>query len=519
MYSIDLLSNKTLVEAPFIKVDIGDYTFGVFQKSKVSGSTYRITYPNYTKALEIKKINGTVNQYNLSIVYPVTADSDPNFFEKVFSSVSDTRKIMFSYGDFSTPNYIYADEEALITDVRTRVNINTSAIEYTVLAVGTGALTTSGSFSFKKRRSKPSTVIREVLYGTQYRLTEVFKGMANRTKVESAGLIASDDATVELEAQTMSPLDYVNYLVSCMKPNADSVVGSKNSTIYTMVIDNDRDGLFGGPYFKISKLQRNANSLESAASYEIDIGYPSADMVTAFEIVNQQGYSILYDYNGTIDSYNYGKRIDDNGQISYVQANPLTSSKQLHLTTERDRSWWTKVTEFPIQVRLTIRGLLKPVILMNYIKLNVWFYGRKHISSGYYIVTAQTDRIEESSGFQTQLSLTRIAPDGDIDVAVGLFGESVGGSSSTSGGSSGTTSSGINASAAASGAKSKYSSLESMKLDQMPDVQVHTGSLAGNKIVVNYNDKGLVASDSGVINKGLVADKGIIDIGGGLKGW
>lgn len=503
MYSIDLLSNQSLVEAPFVKVDIGEYTFGIFQKSKISGSSYRITYPNFIKGLEVKKINGTVNQYTLSIAYPVTAESDPNFFEKVFSSVSDTRKIVFSYGDFATPNYIYANEEALITDVNTVVNINNSSIEYTVKAVSSGAVTMSGSFAYRKRYDKPSNVIREVLYNTTYNLAGTFTGMTNKTKVESAGLIASDDAYVDLEAQSMSPLDYVNYLVSCMRPNADPGTGARNSTVYAMVISDDRENLFGGPYFKVVKIQRNANSLESTASYEIDIGYPSADMVTSFDIVNHQGYSILYDYNGSIDSYNYGKRIDDSGQISYVQANPLTSSKQLHLTTERDRSWWTKVTEFPIQVKLTIRGLLRPAILMNYVKLNVWFYGRKHISSGYYIITAQTDRVEEGSGFQSILSLTRIAPDGDIDVAVGLFGEKVDGnggydnSANPSSASSGTTKS----------VTERFSNIsDGGKLSSLGNVQVHTSNLTGNKIVIGYNDKGVVVSND---NSGFA--------GGGVK--
>ena len=43
MYFINLLSDKALVEAPFVKVDIGDYTFGVFQKSQIGAGSYRIT--------------------------------------------------------------------------------------------------------------------------------------------------------------------------------------------------------------------------------------------------------------------------------------------------------------------------------------------------------------------------------------------------------------------------------------------------------------------------------------------
>lgn len=41
----------------------------------------------------------------------------------------------------------------------------------------------------------------------------------------------------------------------------------------------------------------------------------------------------------------------------------------------------------------------------------MWFYGHKHISSGYYIITSQIDRIDQSSGYTTTLELTRVAGD------------------------------------------------------------------------------------------------------------
>ena len=44
---------------------------------------------------------------------------------------------------------------------------------------------------------------------------------------------------------------------------------------------------------------------------------------------------------------------------------------------------------------------------MTYIKLNVLFYGQRHISSGYYIVTKQTDTID-FNGYKTTLKLARI---------------------------------------------------------------------------------------------------------------
>ena len=104
-----LLSSQARVQVPYIKVTIGKYVFGVFSKESKNENNlkqFEIEYPNYIQSLNITKINGKVNQYTLAIKYPVTQFDDPNFFEKVFSSVSNTRKIVFSYGDTSMPNFL-----------------------------------------------------------------------------------------------------------------------------------------------------------------------------------------------------------------------------------------------------------------------------------------------------------------------------------------------------------------------------------------------------------------------------
>ena len=47
-------------------------------------------------------------------------------------------------------------------------------------------------------------------------------------------------------------------------------------------------------------------------------------------------------------------------------------------------------------------------MLMSYIKINTYFYGQKHISSGLYVITKQEDSIS-ADGYRTTLSLTRIS--------------------------------------------------------------------------------------------------------------
>ena len=59
-----LLSSQARIQAPWIKVTIGEFTFGVFDKVtklKIKNkndfySTYAIQYPNYIQSLNIVKI-------------------------------------------------------------------------------------------------------------------------------------------------------------------------------------------------------------------------------------------------------------------------------------------------------------------------------------------------------------------------------------------------------------------------------------------------------------------------------
>lgn len=70
------------------------------------------------------------------------------------------------------------------------------------------------------------------------------------------------------------------------------------------------------------------------------------------------------------------------------------------------------MTKFPISATLVIKGLLRPAMLMTYVKVNSFFYGERHVSSGLYFIIKQVDDIA-GSGYRTTLSLVRFAGDED----------------------------------------------------------------------------------------------------------
>ena len=83
------------------------------------------------------------------------------------------------------------------------------------------------------------------------------------------------------------------------------------------------------------------------------------------------------------------------------------------MTSQADKSWWTKASEYPITLSLEIKGLLRPAILMNYVRLYIKFFSKLHIHSGIYIITKQVDRVDES-GYRTTLTLVRVSDDPDM---------------------------------------------------------------------------------------------------------
>lgn len=421
--SINLLGSLTHVEVPFVKVQIGDYTFGVYDRTTSSQerarnayNDTRIKFPNYVKGLTITKINGQVNQYRLSLAYPITTNSDPNFFEKVFGSVKESRKIVFSYGDMAMPSYIYRDEEAIITNVTSQFSAKSPVINYEIEAISSATLLYAGSYNFPARTAKPSSVIYELLRDSKYNLTEIFYGMRDLNLISMNGVIAQDDKIVRIEMKTnISIFDYLVYLVSCMTPVSDTRSGLSKSGVYVINVIDDLSGVYQGPYFTVRKLTSGSLRPEALETYVIDMGFPSQNIVTDFSVNNNETYSIYYKYTNNLTQSEYKYRINDMGSLEPVYAPLLSSGNSEYKTNEADRSWWTAVTSYPISATLTLKGLIRPALLMSYVKLNMFYFGKKHISSGLYVISKQVDTIDET-GFRTTLSLIRVSGDDDENI-------------------------------------------------------------------------------------------------------
>lgn len=411
--SANLVSIPTLVESPFIIAQIGDVEFGSFtsEGSSAYGVLSNAIYPNFMKSMTINKVNGTVNTYTINFSYQVRFGDDPNLLDKIFSKATKDRKIILKYGDWNAPEYIYKEEKCIITSITSNLNMNNASIDYTLNCTSDAIGLASTSFNFPSREAKPSDVLIELLSSPKYGIKQVFSGMSDKTQILSNNLIASNDKKVQLAAQTgVTPLSYMNYLVDSMVNNTNNNSNGINNSKYYLTIHDDYTNNLGGTYFKVTEVNKNTKTLNSMDTYEVDVNYPGDNFVTQFSLNNDQSWAILYDYNQSIKQEEYSYSINDEGLIETKYTPSLMKSASGGLSAAKSE-WWTKMTQFPVKATLTIKGLTRPSILMTYVKVNVLFNGSlKHISSGLYIITKQTDTID-ASGYKTTLELLRVGGD------------------------------------------------------------------------------------------------------------
>lgn len=404
----NLTSVPTLVQSPFIIATIGGVTFGTYKGNWRT----KATYPNYMNSISIVKVNGTVNTYSLNFSYQVATGQDPNLLDKIFSKATKDRKVILQYGDWLAPNYIYKEEQCIITNVTSRLNMSSSSIDYTIQCTSDAIGLNSTTFNFPAREAKPSDVIKQMLSNSNYGLKNVFTGMKNMNQVLSSGMIASTDKVVSLLAQNnTTPLDYMTYLVGSMISSKSPVESVLNKSKYFLTIHDDFSNDYGGTYFKVDEVDSSKPTYNATNTYEIDINFPDDNFVTEFSVNNDQSWAILYEYAGDAKQEEYTYNIRDDGVIETIKSPSLLKSTVTNKVSAYKSAWWTYMTEFPITATLTIKGLTRPSILMTYVKLNVLFAGgQKHISSGMYIITQQVDSISDA-GYTTTLSLLRVGGD------------------------------------------------------------------------------------------------------------
>lgn len=383
------------VEAPYGKITLGGVTIGSYTNKN---------YPNYLNSINTVKTNGSLNEYTINLTHQIYPGDNPNYIDNLISQ-NGYNKIQIEYGD-AEAGVAYRDINALLVNAKSNFDFFNNRINYTLQATSSSIMSSINRRNYSSVTAKPSTIINKMLYETG-ELLYYFPGMADRSFVNSNNLIPSNDMEVYIDAVTnTTPLNYMNKLVSYMTP-ITSKDNKLNDSIYYMNID---DNSRNESYFRIKQIKTNLSASAFPFMYEVDINYPDENsLVYNFSVDTDFNWPLAYEYAGGFTTYDYD--IDNAGKVSSKQLTSniksIASTKGANIT---DKNWWTNVTEFPVKATLEVKGLTTYTLLLNYIKVNVFYFGQKRNSSGVYIVTGQEDSLS-GNGFKTKLSLLRVAGD------------------------------------------------------------------------------------------------------------
>ena len=381
------------VEAPYGKITLGGVTIGSYK----GGS-----FPNYLNSISVIKTNGSMNEYTINLTHQIAPGDNPNYIDDLISK-NGYNKIHIEYGD-AEAGISFRDVDALLINAKSSFDFFNNNINYSLSATSSSVMSAVNRRNYSAVTAKPSTILYKMLYETG-ELLEYYPGMADRDFVNSHNLIPTDDKEIHIDAvENTTPLNYTNKLVSSMISETSKEI---NDSVYYMSIEDTKEGK---PYFNIQKVKTKLSKSSIPFMYEVDINYPNKDaLVYNFSVDTDFYWPLAYEYSGGISTYNYD--IDNAGNIfnEKITSNIKSISSTVG-SNIRDKNWWTNVTEFPIKATLEVKGLTTYTLLLNYIKVNVFYFGQKRNSSGVYIVTGQEDSLS-GDGFVTKLSLLRVAGD------------------------------------------------------------------------------------------------------------
>lgn len=387
-----LPSASSYVEAPYINIKLGGVNIGTYNNGN---------FPNYLNGLTVKKTNGSLNEYVINLTHQIAPGDNPNYIDNLIAA-NGYNKIVITYGDANS-GIQYQDFEALLINATSNFDFFNNCINYTLYATSSSVMSVVTKRNYPEVTDKPSNIINKMLYTTG-ELLQFFPGMRDSTVANSMNLIPSNDKEVTIDAMAnISPLSYLNTLVGAMSPNTSK---DSNDGVYYLRILDDIDE---GAYFKIDHVSTSINPSTFPLVYEVDINYPEMSTVYNFSVESNFSWPLAYEYGGGFSAYNYD--INNAGQITSSKASEnLKSIAETKLASTMDKNWWTNVTEFPVKASLEVKGLSAYVLLLNYIKINVFYFGNKLNSSGIYIVLGQEDTLS-GNGFRTKLDLLRVAGD------------------------------------------------------------------------------------------------------------
>lgn len=384
-----------------------------------------IKFPNLIISLNVNKIvSGDMNKYTLVLKYLPQDNEDPSYIDKLLAAnvTQNSSKIVISYGDTSTEGFFSRKDEAFITNYTMKMELETSAMVYTITAITVASaltqLDTSGNVITYEFQDVSDTHISKIyadLYNNpKYGLKDIFPGGIFIDKVNVLNITDKNRPDTKFEGTipggNMSLLEYLTALVSLMVPSS---YGTEDICGYVYAFNDT----YGSRSFEIYKSINDAKIVD-----ELVIGSVDGSNITTYEFTNDFSALIAMRYGKTkdIQSKSLSKTyIDDNCNEVEIEG-VLGNHKNLNTSSmSNDAIWWNSVSKLPCGLNISTRGMIRQLPLMSNIKVTIVIKGRIHFSSGIYSLMEVHDVID-NSGFYSQLKLLKTSS-GDIEFNASLI--------------------------------------------------------------------------------------------------
>ena len=395
-----------------IKIRYGDANTGTYfqeNEAMVTNVTMNRNYVsmNISYTIDATSEGELIKTYTTN--FPAVTDKPSNILRKLIYDSGEISKIILEAFPgmknrelVESNNLIPTNDAAVSLDAQK----NCTVLDYINYVVGniSNKFQYSADFTedvFRKIVEKENDLLDKFKQGSS-KSTNLWMDVYNKVKNIFFG---SDSSTEEPTSQPTSSTveeeenQLAQRVVQIINDTTDTI---RNSLYYVTYNDADELNPYGA-YLKVTEVKANVDAYAvSNRIYEITVGYPD-DLVFDFSVESTDSWELLY--KNQVKATEYFYTILDNGDVAKYYSPSISSST--HAMSELSKNWWTQMVRFPVSASLTLRGLMKPIMLMDYVRINVLFYGQQHLVSGVYTITGQTDSLS-GSGYRTTLSLVRV---------------------------------------------------------------------------------------------------------------
>ena len=323
---------------------------------------------------------------------------------------ADNTPVTLRFGNTGVPGYELISSKYLCLITGYSVSINNNYFYYTINCVSIGIKYRDKRFNIPPARNVSDAInyiyqvwnLPKVGIGKYYQLV-IDKDAYGHVQPMDIGYSKDEDSNLVPNTNTLNDVTIYEFLDTILSQVEDT---DDARAVYWYEL-NDREDKQAIIIHRT--LVTSEEDLSTLTSFTFDWGGNHQDnstnnLVLSFEAEYQGAVNIstsedLIEYKHAIDSS--GSQISAEGYFEYFV--PDYARQQYH----RDSKFWSKAATWSYAAQMEICGIPADIPIGAYIEVNPLIYGKKHHTSGIYVIKGARCDIS-SNGFRTNLDLVKI---------------------------------------------------------------------------------------------------------------